>query len=114
MVIEIGTIKSTKKPSQWTYIPDDRQEQVKLWDGVGINDGGYFEEGLTIDAEIDIEASDMNTLFGYWTARTPVTAKGPDGVALTNRRIVVTGWNFVEDFASKVTVRLSIWVNNPV
>ena len=115
MAIEIGTVKATKKPSQWSYIPDDRQEQVQLWDGVGINDGGCFEEGLTIDAELDFEASDFNsTLKNYWLARTPVTVNGPGGEVLTNRRIVVKGWNYVDDFESKVTVRLEIWVNNPV
>lgn len=111
MVINIGAAKSFKTPDSWDSTPDDRQEKIEIVGGVHVEDLGVVDAGETVTCQAIFDASNWETIKGYWTDRTMVSVTDPAGNALGSRRVVVKGFGYtgIKKKPKFYNVKLELW-----
>lgn len=109
MAIKIGAI-TTLTSSDFTYMPDDRQQTIELIGGVAVQDFGRIVNGDKKSCTITLRSSDFTVLCGYWDSRTRVTVVDDAGVTVENMRVIVKSYKYVKRFENKaVEANVEFW-----
>jgi len=109
MAIKIGTAVSFKNPESWENTPDDRQTQIKIIDGIYVEDNGIVPAGDVISCQVIFDAVNWLIIKGYWYSRTLVAVIDHTGNSLGNKRIVVKKYKYVDKHPNFYDVTMEFW-----
>ena len=114
MHIRIGEVE-TLRTEDWNVIPDDRQTRIETIGGIVIQDFGRVEAGDAYSCKVTLSADNASILSSYWCDREPVTVRDVSGLELTNMRVVVKKYGYVERFEDTYYwAELEFWENSTV
>lgn len=109
--IKIGDVE-TLRTENWRVIPDDRQTRLETIGGNVIQDFGRVDSGDTFSCSVTLSAAAASVVSGYWYDRTPVTVRDVSGRELTNRRVVIKKYGYVDRFEDEYfTADIEFWEN---
>ena len=113
MSIQIGTVKSIGKATNYSFDYDDRQNLVKTVQGaVAIDawDGSRVSAGVVVSCSANFTKADANTIKGWWASRTKKNITLDNGDTISNARILVRGQEMIEGFESSyIKLKLEFW-----
>lgn len=114
MHIKIGEIE-TLRTEDWNVIPDDRQTRIETIGGVVIQDFGRVEAGDAYSCKVTLSADNANILSGYCRDRTPITIRDVGGREITNKRVLIKKYGYVERYEKEYyRAELEFWENSTV
>lgn len=109
MLLKIGDAVAFRRPEDWSYTPDDRQEAHKTIDGVVVEDYGHVDAGDVINCTVTLRYADYVKVYNYWLTRTKVKVVDHAGQVWENRRIVIKKDKYVNYHESFHEVELELW-----
>ena len=109
MAISVGGVKSFKRPTSWSVIPDDRQSRIEIIGGMHVQDYGVVDAGETISCTVVFNATNWEAIKNYWISRTLIEIIDDSGALLGNRRVVVKSYTYVDRFSKYVTATIEFW-----
>lgn len=107
--LQIGNAVCLRRPEDWSYAPDDRQEVHKIIDGVVVEDYGHVDEGDVISCTALLSYADYIKVYNYWVNRTKVTIIDHAGKRWDNMRVVIKKDSYVNYHESYHKVEFEFW-----
>ena len=108
MHIKIGEVE-TLRTENWEVIPDDRQTRVETIGGLVIQDFGRVEVGDSFSCSVTVSVADSVLLNSYWTDRRLVDVRDTSGNILSDMRVVIKKYGYVERFETYYWAEIEFW-----
>ena len=109
MKIKIGDIFSIRTPESYEYKFDDRQERIKVIDGMIVQDRGRVPEGDVITCTAVFNKSDFEgVLTDYWINRSKITFQDEAGKIYENMVFSVKSYKYYTKLPNYVIVTFEI------
>ena len=108
MHIKIGEVE-TLRTENWDVIPDDRQTRVETIGGLVVQDFGRVEEGDSFSCSVTVSAADSVLLNSYWIERQLVDVRDTGGNILSDMRVVIKKYGYVERFETYYWAEIELW-----
>ena len=91
-----------------TITPDDRQELVKVFGSVVVQDYGHIEAGDTISWKLQFNKINWELVKSYWHNRVIVNVQDEAG-KIFQARIVVKSYSRVNRFPDYINASVELW-----
>ena len=91
-----------------TITPDDRQELVKVFGSVVVQDYGHIEAGDTISWKLQFNKTNWELVKSYWHNRVIVNVQDEAG-KIFQARIVVKSYSRVNRFPDYINANIELW-----
>lgn len=109
MKLKIGDAVAFRRPEDWRFVPDDRQEIHQTIDGVVVEDYGHVDSGDTISTTVILSYENYVKVYNYWIRRTKVTVIDHAGMTWDNMRVVVKKDSYVDRHENYHKLDLEFW-----
>lgn len=109
MLLKIGDAVAFRRPEDWSYTPDDRQEAHKTIDGVVVEDYGHVDAGDVIICSVVMSYPNYVKVYNYWINRTEVDVIDHAGNIWTGRRVVIKKDRYIDYHESYHKLDLEFW-----
>lgn len=109
MLLKIGDAVAFRRPEDWSFVPDDRQEIHQTIDGVVVEDYGHVDSGDTISTTVILSYENYVKVYNYWIHRTKVTLIDHAGMTWDNMRVVVKKDSYVDRHENYHKLDLEFW-----
>lgn len=91
-----------------TITPDDRQELVKVFGSVVVQDYGHIEAGDTISWKLQFNKPNWELVKSYWHNRVIVNVQD-EAKQIFQARIVVKSYSRVNRFPDYINASVELW-----
>lgn len=109
MKLKIGDAIAFRRPEDWTYIPDDRQQRHETIHGVVVEDYGHVLTGDTITCTVILAYNEFLKVQEYYNTRELITVVDHAGKTWENVRVVIKKDSYVNRFESYHKTELEFW-----
>lgn len=107
--LRIGDATAFRRPEDWSYTPDDRQEKHETIDGVVVEDYGHVDAGDVITCTVVMAYKEYEKVWNYWIHRTKVTVVDHAGEEWPRMRVVIKKDTYVAYHESYHKLELELW-----
>lgn len=112
-MIQVGSIKSIGRATDYSYTLDDRQELIQTVNGaVAVDgwDGQRVSAGDVVSCKATFTKADAETIRNWWSGRTKQDVVLDNGDTINEARIIVRQINMVDGFYSSYqSLSLEFW-----
>ena len=112
-MIQVGSIKSIGRATDYSYTLDDRQELIQtVYGAVAVDgwEGSRFADGDVVSCKATFTKADAETIRSWWAGRTKQNIVLDNGDTINNARIIVRQIGMVEGFYSSYqSLSLEFW-----
>lgn len=91
-----------------TITPDDRQELVKVFGSVVVQDYGHITAGDTISWKLQFDKQNWELVKSYWHNRVIVNVQDAAG-KIFQARVVVKSYSRVNRFPDYINASVELW-----
>lgn len=109
MKLTIGNAVGFRRPEDWSYTPDDRQEKHETIDGAVVEDYGHAAVGDVINCTAVFKYPEYLKIYNYWETRTKVKIIDHAGMEWDDMRIVVKKDSYIDRFENYHKLDLEFW-----
>lgn len=109
MLLKIGDAVAFRRPEDWSYTPDDRQEAHQTIDGVVVEDYGHVDAGDVINCTVVMAYREYVKVYNYWINRTRVKVVDHAGQEWDNMRVVIKKDSYIDYHESYHKLDLELW-----
>lgn len=107
--LKIGDAVAFRRPEDWSYTPDDRQEQHQTIDGVVVEDYGHVDAGDVINCTVVMAYKEYEKVYNYWLNRTKVKVVDHAGTVWENMRVVIKKDSYITYHESYHKLEIELW-----
>lgn len=108
MSVKIGEAVSMNEPEDGAITPDDRQELVKVFGSVVVQDYGHIEAGDTASWKLQFDKKNWELVKSYWHNRVIVNVQDA-AKQIFQARIVVKSYSRVNRFPDYINASIELW-----
>lgn len=109
MKLTIGDAVCFRRPEDWSYTPDDRQEKHETIDGAVVEDYGHIDAGDVIACTVVMAYAEYVKVYNYWLNRAKVTVIDHAGINWGALRVVIKKDTYVNRHESYHKLDLEFW-----
>lgn len=109
MKLKIGDAVAFRRPEDWGYTPDDRQEKHEIIDGMVVEDYGHIPAGDVITCTVIMKYQEYIKVYNYWESRQKVKIIDHAGAEWDNMRVLIKKDAYVDYHENYHKLDLEFW-----